>query len=153
MGSIVEYATRDQAQTAINTLSNQNLMGRLIYVREVSFRRRAAQSEAKRLDRIARQNLVSSLARLREADMRGGMEEATEAAAGSRAATAAEATEAGVVVVWACKADSARSTCPTFVSTLPLNVIQADILRQLPFQVGWQDLKDLFRQAGTYPSA
>ena len=33
--SIVEYATRDQAQTAINTLSNQNLMGRLIYVREV----------------------------------------------------------------------------------------------------------------------
>ena len=33
---IVEYATRDQAQTAINTLSNQNLMGRLVYVREVS---------------------------------------------------------------------------------------------------------------------
>lgn len=33
---IVEYATRDQAQTAVNTLSNQNLMGRLVYVREVS---------------------------------------------------------------------------------------------------------------------
>jgi len=32
---IVEYATRDQAQTAVNTLSNQNLMGRLVYVREV----------------------------------------------------------------------------------------------------------------------
>lgn len=32
---IVEYATRDQAQTAINTLSNSPLMGRLIYVREV----------------------------------------------------------------------------------------------------------------------
>ena len=31
----MEFATRDQAQTAINTLSNQNLMGRLIYVREV----------------------------------------------------------------------------------------------------------------------
>lgn len=31
---IVEYATRDQAQTAVNTLSNQNLMGRLVYVRE-----------------------------------------------------------------------------------------------------------------------
>lgn len=33
---IVEYATRDQAQTAVNTLSNQNLMGRLVYVREVT---------------------------------------------------------------------------------------------------------------------
>jgi hypothetical protein len=34
--SIVEYQTRDQAQNAVNTLSNQNLMGRLVYVREVS---------------------------------------------------------------------------------------------------------------------
>lgn len=33
---IVEYATRDQAQNAVQTLSNQNLMGRLVYVREVS---------------------------------------------------------------------------------------------------------------------
>jgi len=31
----VEYATREQAQQAVNTLSNQNLMGRLVYVREV----------------------------------------------------------------------------------------------------------------------
>lgn len=31
---IVEYATREQAQNAVATLSNQNLMGRLIYVRE-----------------------------------------------------------------------------------------------------------------------
>ncbi|KAK0253186.1 g-strand binding protein, partial [Friedmanniomyces endolithicus] len=31
---IVEYASRDEAQTAITTLSNQNLMGRLVYVRE-----------------------------------------------------------------------------------------------------------------------
>jgi hypothetical protein len=32
----VEYATREQAQNAVATLSNQNLMGRLVYVREVS---------------------------------------------------------------------------------------------------------------------
>ncbi|KAJ2983992.1 hypothetical protein NQ176_g309 [Zarea fungicola] len=31
---IVEYATRDQAQQAVTQLSNQNLMGRLVYVRE-----------------------------------------------------------------------------------------------------------------------
>ncbi|KIW69019.1 hypothetical protein PV04_04923 [Phialophora macrospora] len=31
---IVEYATREQAQQAIQTLSNQSLMGRLVYVRE-----------------------------------------------------------------------------------------------------------------------
>lgn len=36
LGRIVEYATREQAQQAVNTLSNQNLMGRLVYVREVS---------------------------------------------------------------------------------------------------------------------
>lgn len=34
----MEYATRDQAQNAVSTLSNQNLMGRLVYVREVSHR-------------------------------------------------------------------------------------------------------------------
>jgi hypothetical protein len=32
---IVEYATREQAQNAVNSLSNQSLMGRLVYVREV----------------------------------------------------------------------------------------------------------------------
>ncbi|OIW26830.1 RNA-binding domain-containing protein [Coniochaeta ligniaria NRRL 30616] len=32
--NIVEYATREQAQNAVATLSNQNLMGRLVYVRE-----------------------------------------------------------------------------------------------------------------------
>ncbi|OJJ02537.1 hypothetical protein ASPVEDRAFT_133475 [Aspergillus versicolor CBS 583.65] len=32
--AIVEYATREQAQNAVNTLSNQNLMNRLVYVRE-----------------------------------------------------------------------------------------------------------------------
>lgn len=34
---IVEYATREQAQQAVTTLSNQNLMGRLVYVREVCY--------------------------------------------------------------------------------------------------------------------
>ncbi|GFP55114.1 uncharacterized RNA-binding protein C328.05 [Trichoderma asperellum] len=32
--AIVEYATREQAQQAVAQLSNQNLMGRLVYVRE-----------------------------------------------------------------------------------------------------------------------
>ncbi|KTW27676.1 hypothetical protein T552_02116 [Pneumocystis carinii B80] len=31
---VAEYATRDQAQNAISTLSNQTLMGRMVYVRE-----------------------------------------------------------------------------------------------------------------------
>ena len=30
----MEYASREQAQNAVATLSNQNLMGRLVYVRE-----------------------------------------------------------------------------------------------------------------------
>lgn len=31
----MEYATKEQAQNAVATLSNQSLMGRLVYVREV----------------------------------------------------------------------------------------------------------------------
>ena len=58
----MEYATREQAQQAVNTLSNQNLMGRLVYVREVSAIR-ISQSSYVRLGadcyaRIARLNLV-----------------------------------------------------------------------------------------------
>jgi RNA recognition motif-containing protein len=34
----VEYATREDAQTAIDTMSNTQLMGRLVYVREVRFK-------------------------------------------------------------------------------------------------------------------
>ena len=33
----MEFASRDQAQHAVSTLSNQDLMGRLVYVREVSW--------------------------------------------------------------------------------------------------------------------
>lgn len=42
---IVEYATREQAQQAVAQLSNQNLMGRLVYVREVCLDTRALGSE------------------------------------------------------------------------------------------------------------
>ncbi len=58
--SIVEYATREQAQNAVATLSNQNLMGRLVYVREVSYPtlRPLSQPGAKVLDRIVRPNLA-----------------------------------------------------------------------------------------------
>ena len=42
---IVEYTTREQAQQAVNTLSNQNLMGRLVYVREVGCRDKDLPSE------------------------------------------------------------------------------------------------------------
>lgn len=56
----MEYATREQAQNAVATLSNQNLMGRLIYVREVRFSTALSvdQSVAKRVDRIVRPNLA-----------------------------------------------------------------------------------------------
>jgi cell division protein FtsW (lipid II flippase) len=47
-----------------------------------------------------------------------------------------------------------RSTSPTFVTPLLAHLLsmnRAVVLtkpQQLPFNVGWQDLKDLFRQAG-----
>ncbi|KAK8236761.1 hypothetical protein HDK77DRAFT_378671 [Phyllosticta capitalensis] len=81
---IVEYATREQAQHAVQTLSNQNLMGRLVYVRE---------------DREAEPRFTAppSVGRGGYGGMRGGGRQ-------------------------------------LYVSNLPYNV-------------GWQDLKDLFRQA------
>ena len=60
-----------------------------------------------------------------------------------------------VVVVAAVAAAAVKSTSPTFVTFpfLPLQGRRVDVRdidhhSQLPYTVGWQDLKDLFRQAG-----
>lgn len=92
---IVEYATREQAQNAVNTLSNQNLMGRLVYVRE---------------DREAEPRFTAPGA------TRGGFE------GGMRG---------GFGAGFGAQGGGGRQV---YVANLPYNV-------------GWQDLKDLFRQA------
>ncbi|KKZ64699.1 hypothetical protein EMCG_09403, partial [[Emmonsia] crescens] len=92
---IVEYATREQAQNAVATLSNQNLMGRLVYVRE---------------DREAEPRFTGPPAR---GDFGGP----------GRGGYGGYAPSPG--------AGGGRQI---YVSNLPFNV-------------GWQDLKDLFRQA------
>ncbi|KAK2802596.1 hypothetical protein FQN51_004389 [Onygenales sp. PD_10] len=95
---IVEYASRDQAQQAVATLSNQNLMGRLVYVRE---------------DREAEPRFTGPPAR---GDFggpgRGGYGYGGPGGPGGPGAGSRQ----------------------IYVSNLPFNV-------------GWQDLKDLFRQA------
>ncbi|KLJ10262.1 hypothetical protein EMPG_14375, partial [Blastomyces silverae] len=93
---IVEYATREQAQNAVATLSNQNLMGRLVYVRE---------------DREAEPRFTGPPAR-------------GDFGAPGRGGYGGYAPGPG--------AGGGRQI---YVSNLPFNV-------------GWQDLKDLFRQAG-----
>ncbi|KAL9603700.1 MAG: hypothetical protein Q9219_001019, partial [cf. Caloplaca sp. 3 TL-2023] len=129
---IVEYATRDQAQQAVNTLSNQNLMGRLVYVREVSplmifaspIFRLCFPANQQRHVRIVRPNLVSQdLHRLAE-DTTLVRLEAAMAEATDRAARLPEVVDV-------------KSSSTTLVSG-PWT---------LPYNVGWQDLKDLFRQA------
>ncbi|KAL8952503.1 MAG: hypothetical protein Q9222_001606 [Ikaeria aurantiellina] len=97
---IVEYATRDQAQQAVNTLSNQNLMGRLVYVRE---------------DREAEPRFTGP------PPSRGGYE-AGPPRGGYGGGYASSGPPSG---------GGGRQI---FVNNLPYNV-------------GWQDLKDLFRQA------
>ncbi|KAL2109554.1 hypothetical protein VUR80DRAFT_2298 [Thermomyces stellatus] len=92
---IVEYATREQAQNAVNTLSNQNLMGRLVYVRE---------------DREAEPRFIGS------AGGRGGFGGGMQGGYGYGG----------------------------FGAGGPGRQIY---VANLPFNVGWQDLKDLFRQA------
>ncbi|KAK2737237.1 hypothetical protein FQN57_000404 [Myotisia sp. PD_48] len=86
---IVEYATREQAQNAVATLSNQSLMGRLVYVRE---------------DREAEPRFTGPPQR----DAGGG---------GARGG-----------------GFGGHGSRQIYIANLPYNV-------------GWQDLKDLFRQA------
>lgn len=89
---IVEYATKEQAQHAVQTLSNQNLMGRLVYVRE---------------DREAEPRFTGGPTR---GDFGGAGRGGFGGYGGGR---------------------------QIYVSNLPFNV-------------GWQDLKDLFRQAAQH---
>ncbi|KAI5298924.1 hypothetical protein KEM56_003660, partial [Ascosphaera pollenicola] len=96
---IVEYATREQAQNAVATLSNQNLMGRLVYVRE---------------DREAEPRFTGP------PPPRGGGD------FGGRGGYGGGAGPAG--------AAAGGNGRQLYVSNLP-------------YTVGWQDLKDLFRQA------
>lgn len=79
----MEYATREQAQQAVNTLSNQNLMGRLVYVREVRIRGCTVCVRVIRLlkPRIGRRNRGSSVVVVAVADSMA----AWAAAAGSAA--------------------------------------------------------------------
>lgn len=105
---IVEYATRDQAQHAVNTLSNQNLMGRLVYVRED-----------------------------REAEPRFSTQQQPRPPYGGPGGPGAGyQTGFGGGMGGGAGAGSGRQI---YVSNLP-------------YTVGWQDLKDLFRQAAVQGS-
>lgn len=97
---IVEYATREQAQQAVNTLSNQNLMGRLVYVREVCWIPSYTKNGIDHVDRIVRPSLVSS---------------AVLPAANSEAAAASVVDSVVPLVVVLAAAAVASSMCRTFV--------------------------------------
>ncbi|KIH89112.1 RNA recognition motif containing protein [Sporothrix brasiliensis 5110] len=96
---IVEYATREQAQNAVATLSNQNLMGRLVYVRE---------------DREAEPRFNQS------SGPRGGY-----------GGPMGHVGYGGSQMNFNAGGGGSRQI----------------YVANLPFTVGWQDLKDLFRQA------
>lgn len=101
---IVEYATREQAQQAVTQLSNQNLMGRLVYVRE---------------DREAEPRFIGATgggAGAARGGFGGGMQGGFNQGFGGGAPGGG----AGGRQIY---------------------------VANLPFNIGWQDLKDLFRQA------
>ncbi|OAL30412.1 hypothetical protein AYO22_01610 [Fonsecaea multimorphosa] len=103
---IVEYATREQAQQAIQTLSNQSLMGRLVYVRE---------------DRETEPRFTGPSAR-------GGFEGGGRGGFGYGGGPYGGGMGGGGGVA------GGSGGRQLYISNLPFNV-------------GWQDLKDLFRQA------
>ncbi|KFY69440.1 hypothetical protein V496_00241 [Pseudogymnoascus sp. VKM F-4515 (FW-2607)] len=102
--TIVEYATREQAQQAVNTLSNQNLMGRLVYVRE---------------DREAEPRFTAP-----PTGGRGGFDGGPRGGFGGNFGPPQMGGGGG--------GGGGRQI----------------YVNKLPYTVGWQDLKDLFRQAG-----
>ncbi|KAF5022776.1 hypothetical protein F66182_5191 [Fusarium sp. NRRL 66182] len=104
--AIVEYATREQAQQAVAQLSNQNLMGRLVYVRE---------------DREAEPRFIGATGGNR-GGFGGGMPGGgfNPGYGGSAPGGGASGAGGGGRQIY---------------------------VANLPFNVGWQDLKDLFRQA------
>ncbi|KFA61349.1 hypothetical protein S40285_05861 [Stachybotrys chlorohalonatus IBT 40285] len=99
---IVEYATREQAQQAVAQLSNQNLMGRLVYVRE---------------DREAEPRFIGSSGGNRGGFGGGGAPGGFNPGFGGGPAAS------------------------------PGGGGRQLYVANLPFNIGWQDLKDLFRQA------
>jgi len=105
----VEYATRDQAQQAVAQLSNQNLMGRLVYVRE---------------DREAEPRFIGS-----NSGGRGG-----GFAGGPGAMHGGPGMQGGFNPGFGGGAPGGGGGRQIYVANLPFNI-------------GWQDLKDLFRQA------
>lgn len=150
---IVEYATREQAQNAVATLSNQNLMGRLVYVREAS-----PPWDTNWLLLISDRTARLSHASAPPEELSPAAASAAEWAAEWDLAVPADTAVVGPVsalpwVAWAVPAAAVgRSTSPTFVPSLQRRIEgEGDIDQmQLPYTVGWQDLKDLFRQAGKY---
>ncbi|KAF2268402.1 RNA-binding domain-containing protein [Lojkania enalia] len=100
---IVEYASREQAQNAVATLSNQNLMGRLVYVRE---------------DREAEPRFSNPSASRGDFGGSGGMRGGYQGGSGTFGGAPGGGSGGRQVYV-----------------------------ANLPYNVGWQDLKDLFRQA------
>ncbi|QPC64086.1 hypothetical protein HYE67_006317 [Fusarium culmorum] len=102
---IVEYATREQAQAAVAQLSNQNLMGRLVYVRE---------------DREAEPRFIGATGGNRGGFGGGGGMPGHFNPAYGGGAPGGSAPGGGGRQIY---------------------------VANLPFNVGWQDLKDLFRQA------
>lgn len=124
----MEYATREQAQNAVATLSNQNLMGRLVYVRE---------------DREAEPRFTNPSAT--RGEFGGGMPRGGGPGhfGGGGPGFGGPPGGGGRQVYVA-------NVCIPFLYPLGLKDSHADVTKQLPFNVGWQDLKDLFRQAGKF---
>lgn len=114
---IVEYATREQAQSAVATLSNQNLMGRLVYVRE---------------DREAEPRFIGATAG--RGGFGGGAGPSPGPSAGPGSYGGGGGGYGGGGAGGGGGGGMGGGNRQIYVSNLP-------------YTVGWQDLKDLFRQA------
>jgi RNA recognition motif-containing protein len=120
----VEYATREQAQNAVATLSNQNLMGRLVYVRE---------------DREAEPRFSNP------SSTRGGFGGGAPGGGyGGNPQFGGNPGGFGGPPPGGARQVYVANVCAHCVFDNLVTILKSS---QLPYNVGWQDLKDLFRQA------
>lgn len=119
----MEYATREQAQQAVTQLSNQNLMGRLVYVREVG--------DPAPSSKLTHANIGFRIVRLSLALLElPAVVPAAAAVAVSAAACKVASTKASAAVLQVAVLAVARFTSRTFVTMLTLlkNAIVLTIL-------------------------
>lgn len=141
--SIVEYSTREEAQRSIRELAEMPLLGRPVFIREVPpFGHPSVSSHHLLQDRESESRFGATPVpgKIGMALAHGGGMGGHNAFGGPRALPPSSGAGNQLYV--------GNVRLPIRCISTRVSVVIQNLLPQLPYQAGWQDLKDLFRSAG-----